>query len=135
MPTATYNRVAGSIEFLVKAGNAATDQYAIALSNAVPSLDFTAGTTDLATGGGYTAGGTNVATTSAVETAGVFNLILADPALWTGTGAGFTVRYALVVNKTHNKVIAYWDYGSSQLTAAGETFAADLDNINGVFAI
>lgn len=135
MPSASYVKVAGAIEFLVKAGNAATDQYAIALSNAVPSLAFTAGTTDLPTAGGYTAGGQNVATTSAVESGGVFNLILADPPVWTGTGAGFTARYALLVNKTNNIVIAYWDYGSSQLTAAGETFAADLDNTNGVFAI
>jgi hypothetical protein len=135
MPTASYIAVAGSREVLVEAINAGTDQWAIALSNAVPGLTFTAGTTDLATGGGYTQGGNNVATTSSAESAGVWRLILVDPATWTATGGGFTARYVLLVNKTTNQVPGYWDYGSSQVVAAGETFNADLDNVNGVITV
>lgn len=56
---AVYNKVAGSREALLEGINCGTDQWAIALTNTAPSLAFTAGTSDLATGGGYTAGGAN----------------------------------------------------------------------------
>ena len=68
---ATYTKIAGSREALVESINAGSDQWAIALSNTAPSATaFTAGTSDLATGGGYTQGGANVATTSSAESAG-----------------------------------------------------------------
>ena len=63
MPTASYVKIPAAIEDIVETGNAGTDQWAIALTNTVPgSKAFTAGTTDLATGGGYTQGGANVTT-------------------------------------------------------------------------
>jgi hypothetical protein len=136
MPTASYVKVAGAIDFLVEGINAGTDQWAIALTNTVPSgTTFTAGTTDLATGGGYTQGGNNVTTTSSSESAGTYKLVLTDPTAWTATGGGFTVRYAILVDKTTNINVGYWDYGSSQAVAAGETFTVDLDATNGVFTI
>jgi hypothetical protein len=135
MPTASYVKVAGSREALVEGINSGTDQWAIGLSNSVPSLAFTAGTTDLATGGGYTQGGNNVATTSSAEAAGTYSLILVDPTTWTATGGGFTARYALLINKTTNQVLGYWDYGSSQAVAAGETFVVDLDGTNGAIQL
>ena len=133
---AVYVKVAGAIDFMVEGANFGTDQWAIALTNTIPAgTTFTAGTTDLATGAGYTQGGNNVATTSSSEAAGTYKLILVDPAVWTASGAGFTVRYAILVNKTINLNAGYWDYGSSQLVAAAETFTADLDNVNGVINI
>ena len=133
---AVYNKIAGSRDFIAEGINAGADQWAIALTNTVPSgATFTAGTSDLATGGGYTQGGNNVATTTSAESAGVYRLILADPAVWTGAGGGFTFRYATLVNKTTNTQVGYWDYGSSQVVAAGETVTVDLDNTNGVFTI
>jgi hypothetical protein len=128
MPVAAYVKIPAAIEDIVEAGNSGTDQWAIALTNTVPgSKTFVAGTTDLATGGGYTAGGANVTTTSSGMNASDFVLVLADPTAWTGTGGGFTCRYALLVNKTLNVIPGYWDYGSSQVIAAGEQFVADLD--------
>lgn len=136
MPTASYTAVAGSREVLVEGINSGTDQWAIALSNSAPAnTTFTSGTTDLATGGGYTAGGNNVSTTSSAESTGTYRLIIADPAVWTGSGGGFTFRYALLVDKTVNAVVGYWDYGSSQAVAAGETVTVDLDGTNGVFTV
>jgi hypothetical protein len=136
MPTASYVKVAGAIDFLVEGINAGSDQWAVSLTNTVPAgTTFTAGTTDLATGGGYTQGGNNVTTTSSSESAGTYKLVLADPAVWTATGGGFTVRYAILVDKTTNINVGYWDYGSSQAVAAGETFTVDLDATNGVFTI
>jgi hypothetical protein len=136
MPTASYTKVAGAIDYLVEGLNAGTDQWAIALASTTPSSTaFVSGTTDLATSGGYTAGGNNVTTTSSSESAGTYKLVLADPTVWTGSGGGFTFRYALLVNKTNNIVVGYWDYGSSQAVAAGETVTVDLDASNGVFQI
>lgn len=133
MPVASYVKVTAATEKLVEGVNAGSDQWAIALTNTVPANDsFVSGTTDLATSGGYTAGGNNVATTSAGMNGSDFVLVLADPAIWTATGGGFTFRYALLVNKTvltgaNGTVLGYWDYGSSQVVASGETVTVDLD--------
>jgi len=136
MPTASYVKIPAANEDLLEAINSATDQWAIALTNTVPgSKTFLSGTTDLATAGGYTAGGNNVSTTSSGMVASDFVLVLVDPAVWTGSGGGFTFRYALLVNKTQNIIPGYWDYGSSQAVAAGETVTVDLDPTNGVFKV
>ena len=101
MPTASYTKITAANEDLAESINCGTDQWAIALTNTVPgSKVFTAGTTDLATSGGYTAGGANVSTTSSGMNGSDFVLVLADPAVWTGSGGGFTFRYAILVNKT-----------------------------------
>lgn len=128
MPTASYVKIPAANEDLAEGINSGTDQWAVALTNTVPgSKAFVAGTTDLATGGGYTQGGANVSTTSAGMNGNDFVLVLADPATWTATGGGFTFRYALLVNKTLNIIPGYWDYGSSQVVAVGETVVVDLD--------
>jgi hypothetical protein len=115
--------------------NAGTDSWKVALAATVNAADttFTAGTTDLATGGGYTAGGNAATTTTATQTAGTYKLVLASPTAWTATGAGFTFRYAILWDSTTSTPVAYWDYGSSQVVAAGETVTVTLDATNGVF--
>lgn len=132
---AVYVKVAGSREALLEGINCGADQWAIALTNTVPSLAFTAGTSDLATGGGYTQGGANVATTTSAESAGTYKLVLVDPAVWTASGSNIgPFRYAMLVNKTTNQCIGYWDYGSSITLNGtnGDTFTVDLDGTNGV---
>jgi hypothetical protein len=138
MPTASYVKIPAANEDLAKGINSGTDQWAIALASSAPgSKTFVSGTTDLATSGGYTAGGNNVSTTSSGMNGSDFVLVLADPTTWTGSGGGFTFRYALLVNKTNNIIPGYWDYGSSQAVAAGETVIVDLDQAAsvGVFKI
>lgn len=138
MPTASYTKIPSANEDLVEGVNAGTDQWAIALTNTAPvSKTFVSGTTDLATSGGYTAGGNNVSTTSAGMNGSDFVLVLADPTTWTASGGGFTFRYALLVNKTVNVIPGYWDYGSSQVVAAGEQVIVDLDQTatTGVFKL
>ena len=136
---ATYNKIAGSREALVESINAGSDQWGIALSNTAPSATaFTAGTSDLATGGGYTQGGANVATTTSAESSGTYRLILVDPTTWTASGANIgPFRYAILVDKTVNLMIGYWDYGSSitLLSANSDTFTVDLDGTNGVISL
>ena len=143
MPVASYVKVTSANEDLAEGINAGTDQWAIALASAAPaSKVFTSGTTDLATSGGYTAGGANVSTTSAGMNGSDFVLVLADPNVWTSSGGGFTFRYALLVNKTvtqgaNGTVVSYWDYGDSQVVSAGESVTVDLDQTAtvGVFKI
>ena len=135
MPTASYVKYTAAIEPLLEGINAGTDAWKVALASTVNVADttFTAGTTDLATGGGYTAGGNAASTTTATQTAGTYNLVLASPSVWTATGAGFTFRYAILWDSTTSTPVAYWDYGSSQAVAAGETVTITLDATNGVF--
>lgn len=134
MPTAVFVKINAAIEPLFEAVNAGSDTWAVALSTAAPAnATFTPGTTDLVTGGGYTQGGNSAAVSSATQSAGTYKLVLTSPTAWTASGGGFTFRYALLVNSTNNNVIGYWDYGSSQVVAAGETVTVTLDGTNGVF--
>jgi hypothetical protein len=135
---AAYVKIAGAIALLESTVNAATDQWAFALTNTTPSgTTFTAGTSDLVTGGGYTQGGTNVTTTSATESAGTFALKLPVPATWTASAAGFTFRYVTLVDKTTNTQVGYWDNGSSIVMNGtnADTFVFTPDTTNGVFTI
>ncbi len=138
MPTLSGTKIPAAIEDLLEAIHSGTDQWAFALASTAPgSKTFVSGTTDLATGGGYTAGGANVSTTSSGMNGSSFVLVLADPATWTASGGGFTFRYVLLVNKTQNIVPQYWDYGSSQVVAAGEQVIVDPSQVasEGVFTI
>ena len=135
---ATYNKYNAGTEALNESVNAGTDTWRIILSNTAPNAAthaVQADATELTTSGGYTVNGNTCAVTSSGQTGGVQRLILADPAVWTATGGGFTVRYAILWNQTVNALIGWWDYGSSQVVAAGETFAVDLDGTNGVYTI
>jgi hypothetical protein len=135
MPSPSYNKYTAAIEPLLEQINAGTDTWKIALSSTINAADttFVAGTTDLATSGGYTAGGNTAAVSSASQAAGTFKLVLSSPSVWTATGGGFTFRYVILYNSTNNIPVGYWDYGSSQAVASGETVTVTLDGTNGVF--
>lgn len=132
---ATYVKYTAAIEPMLEAMNSQTDAWKVALSATVNIADttFVAGTTDLATANGYTAGGNAAALVTAAQTAGTYKLVLSSPAVWTATGAGFTFRYAILWDSTTSTPVAYWDYGSSQVVAVGETVTVTLDGTNGVF--
>ena len=135
---ATYVKYQLATEKMVENGNMGSDTWQVILSNTAPTVatDTTAASaTELSTSGGYTAGGNNAAVSSATSTAGVYKLVLADPATRTGSGAGFTYRYVILYNLTQTQCWAYWDYGSSQLVGLGETLTVDLSAANGVFTI
>ena len=86
----------------------------------------------LATSNGYAdvtgtlASGTYNTNTAAFE-------LPAITATFTASGAGFTFRYAVLTDSTTGTNVGYWDYGSSQAVAAGETVTVTLDGTNGVF--
>ena len=137
MPTASYVKYTSGVEFLVEGINAGTDAWKVALANTVTIADttFTAGTTDLATGNGYTAGGNAATMSTSTQAAGVFKLVLNSPATWTATGSVGPFRYAILWDSTTSQPIAYWDYGSSITLTSGDTFTVTLDGTNGVFTV
>ena len=128
---AAYNKFTPSIENLFENINSGSDSWVIKLATAV---DQAAGTiTEVSNGNGYTTGGNATTITSATQTAGTYKLVLTSPSAWTASGAGFTFRYAVLTDSTTSTNVGYWDYGSSQAVAAGETVTVTLDGTNGVF--
>lgn len=113
----------------------------VALSDTTPSATHAtlSQVTELTTGGGYTAGGVSVGTITGSQSSGTFKLTGGTDPVWTGSGGGFTARYAILYNDTPTSpadpVIGWWDYGSSVTIAAGETFTVDLDQTNGILTL
>ena len=137
---AAYVKYQIGTEVLMEASNAGSDTWQLILSNTAPNVatDTTAASaTELGTSGGYTAGGVNCTVTSSTQTAGVFKLTLAAPAspTWTASGGGFTFRYVILYNLTRTQCIGYWDYGSSVVMVATDTFTPTLDPTNGTFTV
>ena len=136
---AAYVKYTAAVESLVEGSNSGSDAWKVALALTVNVADatFVAGTTDLATANGYTAGGNACTTTTSAQTAGTFKLVLANPATWTASGAGFTFRYAVLYNSTTGVPFGYWDYGSNVVMNGtnADTFTVTLDATNGVFSV
>jgi hypothetical protein len=136
---ATFTKYTSGSEALVEGINAGADVWkvALALTINVADVTFTPGTTDLATGGGYTAGGNTCTTTSSTNVAGVYKLVLASPTLWTASAGGFTFRYAVLWDSTTSNPVGYWDYGTNVVMSGtnGDTFTITLDATNGVFSV
>lgn len=134
---ATFNKYNSAAEALTENANCGTDTWRVILSNTAPATTDVnqADAAELTTAGGYTVNGNTCAVSSSSQTGGVYKLVLADPAQWVGSGAGFTFRYAILWNQTIDVLFGWWDYGSSQLVASGETLTVDLSAANGVFTV
>lgn len=124
MPTASYTKCTAAIEPLLEGINVGSDSWKVALSNAsaVAKTSFTAGTDDLATGNGYTAGGNSCTVETASQTGGTYTFALSDPAQWTASGSVGPFQYAILWDTTTNVPVAQWDYGSPVTLASGDTF-------------
>jgi len=107
-----------------------TDTLKVYLTNATPVVGNTVYNTpaDLATSGGYTAGGQDV-TNTWTQAGGLWTLAIGADLVWTGSGAGFgPFRYAVLYNDTAvaKNLIGWWDYLSSISVLLGETFTFDM---------
>ena len=135
---ATFNKYYVFTENLAeKVHNLGSDTLKVLLTTTAPGAGDSTIPSDLATGGGYTAGGATTAQVSSIGNgSGVYKLVLTD-VVWTGTGAGFgPFRYVVLYNSTaSNAPIGWYDYGSSISLGLGETFTVDFDGSNGVLTL
>lgn len=128
---ATYSKFTPAFENLLGGANIGSDAWVIKLAT---SVDQSLGTiTEVSDGNGYTTGGNSATTISSSQSGGVVKLVLNSPSTWAASGSGFSFRYAVLVDSTTSTNVGYWDYGSSQSVAAGETVSVVLDSTNGVF--
>lgn len=124
-----------------KVHNLGSDSLKVILSNTAPNVSTNtvkADITELSTSGGYTAGGQALTVSTSAQTSGVYYLITDSPS-WTGSGGGFTFRYAIVFNDTPTSpadpLIGYIDYGYSVTIASGQTYTFDTDESYGLLQI
>lgn len=136
---AAYNKYTAAVEPLLEGINSGSDTWKFALASAINAADttFTPGTTDLATGGGYTQGGNAGTVSSAAQSGGTYKLVLNAPTAWTATGGGFTFRYVILWDSTTSTPVGYWDNGSNIVMNGtnGDTFTFTPDGTNGVFQV
>jgi len=123
--------------------NLKTDVIKAALTNTAPPNP---GTTDTVwsaaiyppptAANNYTAGGNTPSITSATTSSYLFKLVLADT-VFTATAGGIgPFRYVILYNSSKtNKVVGYYDYGSSITLADTETFTVDFDPTNGAIQL
>jgi hypothetical protein len=136
---AAFNKINSFVEAVAeKVHNLGADSIKVMLTNTAPLATNTvfANLVDLATAGGYTAGGNVCAITSSVQTAGTYKLILVDSVFTATTGFG-PFRYAVLYNDTalNKELIGWYDYGSAVTLLALETFIVDFDGAAGVLTI
>jgi hypothetical protein len=92
------------------------------------------GSTEVATGGGYTANGQTLASTAYSQTSGTATLSCTGSATtWTASGSGFSLRYVVCYDITAGTagarpLIGWWDYGSTVTLNAGDTFSVTLSS-------
>lgn len=129
---ATFNRFDVFSENLAeKVHDLNADTLRVYLSNTAPNAATHAVKADIAEisgGNGYTANGED--TQNATSRTGAVTSVTGVDITWTATGAGFGPwRYAILYNDTPTSpadpLIGWWDYGSSQSTAAGEQVVVD----------
>jgi len=139
---AAFNKYNVFVEDLAeKVHNLGSDVLKVALSNTAPNAGTHAGLADITqitAANGYTAGGNTASVTSSAQTSGTYKLVLADPPTWTATGGTIgPFRYAILHNDTSvgDRLIGWWDYGTSITLAIGESFTVDFDPTSGVLTV
>ena len=138
---ATFNKFSQFVADVAnKVHNLGSDTLKIMLTNTAPTAANAVKTdiTEISAGNGYTAGGNAAALTSSAQSAGLYKLILGNPATWTAAGGSIgPFRYAVLYHSTaaSGNLVGYWDYGSSVTLASGETFTTTLDATNGVLQL
>lgn len=137
---ATFQKFEPFVEYLAEgAFNLGSDTLKVALTNTAPtSTDGLLGDlTQISAGNGYTSGGESVTISSSAQTSGTYKLVLADVTFTASGGTVGPFRYAVLYDDTSasDKLIGYWDYGSSVTLQDAETFTVDFDATNGVLTI
>lgn len=133
---ATFTKINSFTELLAeKTFNLGSDVLTIALTNTAHTPSWTR-LSDLTQITYTNLSSRVITTTSSIQTAGTYKLVLADLTLTaTGTVGPFRYVYIYDATATNSELIGYYDYGSSVTLASGDSFSIDFDNTNGVLTI
>lgn len=134
---ATFNKFNSFVEAIgQKKHNLNADTLKVMLTNVAPVAgnSVTADITEIAAGNGYSAGGTASTGNVFTQSGGVAKLTSGDVTFTASGGSIAAFRYAVLRNSTatNGELIGWWDYGSSNSPAVGETFIVDFDATNGI---
>lgn len=137
---ATFTKFNSFVEAVAeKVHNLGSDTLKVMLTNSAPAAANTvkADITEISSGNGYTAGGTQATQTSSAQSAGVYKLVCADVVFTASGGSIGPFRYAVLYNDTaaSDELIGYWDYGSAITLTTGGTFTVDFSATNGVLTL
>jgi hypothetical protein len=123
-----------------KTHNLGSDALKIMLTDVAPVATNTvkANITEIATGNGYSAGGSAVSLTSSSQTSGTYKLLPSAGVTFTASGGSIAqFRYAVLYNSTpvNGNLIGWWDNGSEVNLTTGNSFTAQLDTTNGILQL
>jgi len=136
---AVFNKFQSYVEALSeKIHNLGSDQLKIALTAAANAPVNTNTQLSNLTEITYTFASTrNVVTTSSIQTAGTYKLILTDLIITASGGSVGPFRYVILYNDTpvNKELIGWYDNGSEVTLADGETFTVDFDGSAGAITL
>lgn len=124
-----------------KVHNLNADTLKVMLTNVAPVVTnaVKADITEISSGSGYTAGGTQATFVSGAQTAGTYKLVLNDVVFTASGGSIATFRYAVLYNDTPSSpadpLIGWYDYGVGLSITDGNSFTVDFDQIGGLLTI
>lgn len=137
---ANFSKVNSFVEDLAeKVHNLGSDTLKVALTNTAPTAattQYSDLTSPIAATNLSGATPFNLTISTSAQTSGTYKLVLADLVL-TATGEVGPFRYVVLYNdtSTNDRVIGYYDYGSSITLQSGDTFTLDFDGSNGVLTL
>ena len=136
---ATFNKFNCFVEDLAeKKHNLGSDQLVVALTASANAPVATNTVLANLTQISYTnCSSRNITTSTSSQTSGTYRLILADLVLTASGGSIAAFRYVVIYNDTatNDELIGWYDYGSDQTVASGETFTIDFDGTNGLLSL
>lgn len=121
--------------------NLGSDSLKVLLTNTDPTAlgAIKSDLTEIAAGNGYTAGGATVTISSSAQTSGTYKLVIADVTITASGGTIGPFRYAALYNDTPTSpvdpLVGYWDNGTSETLADGESVTVDFSAANGVLQL
>lgn len=120
-----------------KVHNLGSDTLKVALTNTAPTLTHTtlSQISELAAGNGYSAGGATVTVTSSSQSSGLYKAIATDATITASGGDIGPFQYVVLHNETANKLLGYWNIGTTATITNGNTWTADFDPTNGLIQV
>ena len=131
----TYNKYYATVEDLAEGvHNLGSDTLKIALSNTAPDLTDggLADASEIAAGNGYVAGGNTVTIATSSQTTGTYTLVGSGTVVFTASGGSIAdFRYSILYNDTStgDRLIGYWDEGSTVSLGDGSSYTLDVDGV------